>query len=151
MNPNGPHQDWEPVVVRKRGGGGGGGGGGGAASTEKKFGGGGNAQKSGPGQRARKLDEATGEDGFKTEKVSMDLKIRIMKARQAKGMTQRAGYENVREAASCQPVRERGGDTQQSSTREDGKNSWCKAEGCTWAGRRQEEEEEVVWVWWLVE
>ena len=32
----GPHQDWEPVVVRKRGGGGGGGGGGGAASTEKK-------------------------------------------------------------------------------------------------------------------
>ena len=78
------------MVVRKRGGGGGGGGGGGAASTEKKcealratpsplqalppaharapvaVGGGGNAQKSGPGQRARKLDEATGEDGFKS-------------------------------------------------------------------------------------
>lgn len=81
---------------------------------------GGNAQSSGPGQRARKLDEATGEDGFKSklpgqlsasqrcpasatirpalmalaprraaEKVSLDLKIRIMKARQAKGMTQK--------------------------------------------------------------
>merc|ERR1712146_61767 len=81
------HQDWTPQVVRKKGGAGGGATG--PTVTTKKYAAGGNAQSSGPGQRARKLDEANGEDGFKTEKVSMELKMRIQKARQAKGMTQK--------------------------------------------------------------
>ena len=103
--------------------------------------------------------------------------MRIMKARQAKGMTQkelatvshsvrpahriafagvngahhpRLSAENVGEAAGCQPVREWRGGTQQPGARQDGKNPWRKAEGCTWSGWWQEEEEEVNGVWWPV-
>ena len=80
------------------------------------------------------------------EKVSMDLKIRIMKARQAKGLTQkelatvrrarpvgpsrraltatpRFRTENVREAAGGERVREREGDPQPAGPREDGAHS----------------------------
>lgn len=59
--------------------------------------GGTNAQKSGLGQQARKLADATGEDGFRHEKVSLDLKLRIMKARQAKGMTQKELAQKIGE------------------------------------------------------
>eukprot|EP01052_Picozoa_sp_SAG31_P054117 SAG31_NODE_14227_length_819_cov_1.705556_1_plen_136_part_00 len=71
------HQDWNTVIVRKKptepqG------------STIAKAKGGGNAAAA---QKLRKLD--ANEDGGVHALVSLDLKLRIQKARQAKGMTQK--------------------------------------------------------------
>eukprot|EP00736_Rhodelphis_marinus_P001217 Rmarinus@m.3297 len=90
------HQNWEPVVLKKRqqrgGGGGGGGGSGGEAAGgvpgDKKYNAGTNkASAHQPQKNTRKLDEET--DANRHETVSQDLKVRIMKARQAKGWSQK--------------------------------------------------------------
>eukprot|EP01043_Picozoa_sp_COSAG02_P014299 COSAG02_NODE_588_length_19902_cov_115.928900_2_plen_170_part_00 len=132
---------------------------------------GGNAQSSGPGQRARKLDEATGEDGFKSKFSAPRAAVlqaphepcahgRGGAARSREGQlgpedphhegtpsqgydAEGAGHKNVRETAGRQPVRERRGDTQQPGAWQDGENPGRQAQGCAWACRREEEEEEV--------
>ena len=69
------------------GGGGGGGTGAPRTATGTKMGSGGQAGRGGIGSMAKKLDDDT--ESTKHEKVSFAMKIRIQKARTAKGMTQK--------------------------------------------------------------
>jgi putative transcription factor len=80
MPANLAHQDWNTVVVHKRPAAA-------AASGGAERRAGGNKAAPQLGQRARKLADETEE--FKHDLVGHALKIRIMKARQAKGMTQK--------------------------------------------------------------
>uniref|UniRef100_A0A6U2CMM9 HTH cro/C1-type domain-containing protein n=2 Tax=Hemiselmis andersenii TaxID=464988 RepID=A0A6U2CMM9_HEMAN len=75
-------QDWEPVVLRKNTAAGGGGGGG---SGPK----GGSSKQTGAGVDIRKLEDEEGEGSMKLPTVSMDLRLAIAQARQAKGLSQK--------------------------------------------------------------
>uniref|UniRef100_A0A7S0VNU5 HTH cro/C1-type domain-containing protein n=1 Tax=Hemiselmis tepida TaxID=464990 RepID=A0A7S0VNU5_9CRYP len=74
-------QDWEPVVLRKNPTSGGGGAGAGPK--------GGSSKQTGAGVDIRKLEDEEGEGSMKLPTVSMDLRLAIAQARQAKGLSQK--------------------------------------------------------------
>mmetsp|Transcript_35211 Transcript_35211/g.69024 ORF Transcript_35211/g.69024 Transcript_35211/m.69024 type:complete len:125 (+) Transcript_35211:55-429(+) len=74
-------QDWEPVVLRKNTPAAGAKGGSGAK--------GGTSKQTGAGVDIRKLEDEEGDGSMKLPTVSMDLRLAIGQARQAKGLSQK--------------------------------------------------------------